>query len=307
MEKAVIAAQFLATILTLALALSSPSSIRAVHKLEKILGNNPPTRTTPREEELKLPFYSRIVKPLLHSLSYRIIKILPAKKETELYRKIIYAHLQGKLNPRELLVLKYLASGLCAASGAGISIRLLERPGLIASFILGGWVVGWYLPDIYLEFRKKTRQQAITKALPGVLDLLTVSVEAGLSLDSALIKVVEKSKGPLTEELALTLQEIRMGKGRAQALKSLADRTGVEELASFTSAIILAEQLGLSIGNVLRFHARQMRLKRQKQAEEAAMKAPVKMLFPLVFFIFPALFVILLGPALIRVAEYFMH
>lgn len=306
MEKTVIAIESLATILALALALSSPFSIRAAHKLEKILGN-PPGRTTPREEELKLPFYSRIIKPLLHSLSHKIIKILPAKKETELHRKIIYAHLQGKLSPRELLVLKYLASGLWATGGAGVSIRLLERPDLIASFILGGWFVGWYLPDIYLEFRKKTRQQAITKALPGVLDLLTVSVEAGLSLDSALIKVVEKSKGPLTEELALTLQEIRMGIGRAQALRNLADRTGVEELASFTSAIILAEQLGLSISNVLRFHAQQMRLKRQKQAEEAAMKAPVKMLFPLVFFIFPALFVILLGPALIRVAEYFMH
>ncbi|SMB94871.1 tight adherence protein C [Thermanaeromonas toyohensis ToBE] len=304
MGRAVIAVEFLATILTLALALSSRFSTRAVHKLEKIFGNTP--GRTPREEELKLPFYSRIVKPLLHSLSHKIIKILPAKKEAELYRKIIYAHLQGKLSPRELLVLKYLTSGLCAAGAAGISIRLLEKPGLWASLIVGGWLAGWYFLDIYLEIRSKARQRAIEKALPGVLDLLTVSVEAGLSLDSALLKVVEKSKGPLTQELAFTLQEIRMGKGRAQALRSLADRTGVEELASFTSAIILADQLGLSIGNVLRFHAQQMRLKRQKQAEEAAMKAPVKMLFPLVFFIFPALFVVLLGPALIRVVEYFL-
>lgn len=259
---------------------------------------------TVRERELKVPFYQRVLKPLIGRWSRKLIKILPAEKETELGRRINYAHLQGKITPREFLALKYLAGGLTFVLGATVGAGL-EQGG--STLLLGvlGFTVGWYGPDFYLNAKGRERRQMIERSLPDVLDLLTVSVEAGLGFDGALLKVVEKGKGPLAEEFGLTLQEIRMGKPRAEALRDLSSRTGVHDLATFTGAVILADQLGLSIGNVLRLQAEQMRRKRRQRAEEQAMKAPVKMLLPMVFFIFPAIFVVLLGPAVIRIANYF--
>jgi tight adherence protein C len=271
--------------------------------LNEVLGGQP--LPTVRARELKAPFYQRAVKPVLGRWSQKLIKMLPAEKEAELGRRINYANLQSKIAPRELLVIKYLAGGLVAALGA-LAGTGLERAQSI--FILGflGLLAGWYGPDFYLQVKGRQRQQAIERSLPDVLDLLTVSVEAGLGFDGALLKVVEKSKGPLAEEFGLTLQEIRMGKPRAEALRDLSERTGVHDLVTFTGAVILADQIGLSIGNVLRLQAEQIRLKRRQLAEELAMKAPVKMLIPMVFFIFPAIFVVLLGPAVIRITSYFL-
>jgi tight adherence protein C len=278
--------------------------VAPARRISDILGSRP--ALTARERELKIPFYQRAVKPLLDKWSQKLIKILPAEKEAELGRRINHAHLQHKIAPRELMILKYLASAGGAIGGGLVAAGYFQQLGGLLAFCLAGLLAGWYGPDFYLHLRARERQRAIEKSLPDVLDLLTVSVEAGLGFDSALLKVVEKSKGPLTEELGLTLQEIRMGKPRAEALRDLAARTGVDELASFTGAVILADQLGLSIGNVLRLQAKQLRLKRRQRAEELAMKAPVKMLIPLVFFIFPSIFVILLGPAVIQLTRYFL-
>lgn len=143
----------------------------------------------------------------------------------------------------------------------------------------------------------------MSKELPDVLDLLTVSVESGLGFDAALQKVVRKTKGPLSNEFNKTLQEIKMGKARRDALRDLANRTGVEDLSTFIGAIIQADQLGVSIGNVLRIQSKQMRQIRKQRIEEKAMKAPIKMLLPMVFFIFPTLFLVLLGPAAIQLIE----
>lgn len=166
-------------------------------------------------------------------------------------------------------------------------------------------LLGLLGPQLWLTQTIQKRQKAITCALPDTLDLLSVSVEAGLGFDSALAKVVEKTKGPLSQEMAKVLQEIRMGKPRKDALKDLSMRTGVEDLRSFTAAIIQADQLGVNITNVLKIQSEQMRQKRRQRAEEAAMKAPVKMLFPLVMFIFPTIFIILLGPAVLQMIEVF--
>ncbi|WP_258359142.1 type II secretion system F family protein [Moorella sulfitireducens] len=270
--------------------------------LNEVLGEQ--SLPTVRARELKAPFYQRAVKPLLGRWSEKLIKMLPVEKEAELGRRINYAHLQGKIAPRELLVIKYLAGGLVAVLGA-LAGTLLHQAHTL--FFLGflGLLAGWYGPDFYLQVKGRQRQQAIEKSLPDVLDLLTVSMEAGLGFDGALLKVVEKSKGPLAEEFGLVLQEIKIGKPRSEALRDLAARTGVHDLATFTGAIILADQLGFSIGKVLRLQAEQIRLKRRQRAEELAMKAPVKMLIPLVFFIFPAIFVVLLGPAVIRISSFF--
>ena len=168
-------------------------------------------------------------------------------------------------------------------------------------------VASYLMPQFLLSKKITERQQEIQQTLPDVLDLLTVSVEAGLGFDSALVKVVDKIKGPISEEFERLLQEIRMGKPRRDAMRDLGNRTNVEDLANFITAIVQADKLGVSIGKVLRVQSNQIRLKRKQRAEEAAMKAPIKMLLPLVFFIFPTIFIILLGPAVIKVINSFTN
>lgn len=149
--------------------------------------------------------------------------------------------------------------------------------------------------------RAKKRKLQIVKALPFAFDLLGVSVEAGMGFDGAMSAVCERSRGPLSEEMNRALTEIRLGKPRGQALVDLGERTGVEDLKSFTAAVAFISQLGGSLVDVLRIQADMMRVKRRQRAEEKAMKAPVKMMIPLVFFIFPSLFIIILGPAAIMI------
>jgi tight adherence protein C len=145
----------------------------------------------------------------------------------------------------------------------------------------------------------------VQAALPDALDLLAVSVEAGLGFDAAISKLTEHMHGPLIDELALALSEMRVGEARADALKKLSSRVDSPELAAFVRAIIQADQLGISLGKILRVQAVDTRLKRQATAEEKAMKAPIKMLFPTVIFIFPAMFIVVLGPALINLGKLF--
>jgi len=151
----------------------------------------------------------------------------------------------------------------------------------------------------------RQRKEQVCKELPEILDLLTVCIEAGLGFDGALKKVVEKSKGVLADELYIVLQEISMGKPRKNALRDMADRLAVDDFSNFVGSIIMAEQLGISIGNVMRLQARDVRQKRRQRVEEQAMKAPVKMLVPMVFFVFPAIFIVLLGPAIIQIMRVF--
>lgn len=162
-------------------------------------------------------------------------------------------------------------------------------------------LMGMFIPYLFLEKKISDRRNILRRELPDVLDLLTVSVEAGLGFDSALVKLSEKMKGPMVDEFTRMLQEIRIGVARRDALRSLAARCNVQDISLFTSALIQADQLGVSVSNVLRVQSLDMREKRKQRAEEQAMKAPIKMVFPLVFFIFPTLFIVLLGPALLQI------
>jgi tight adherence protein C len=162
--------------------------------------------------------------------------------------------------------------------------------------------IGWMMPGTWLKGRVKTRQKQVLKTLPDALDLVTTCVEAGLGLDAALARVAEKSTGPLAAEIARTQRDIAMGKLRREALTEMAERMGVEELTMFINSIIQAEQLGVGIAQVLRVQADQMRTRRRQRAEQTAHEAPIKMIFPLVLFIFPAFMVVILGPAVIRIA-----
>jgi tight adherence protein C len=168
-----------------------------------------------------------------------------------------------------------------------------------------GFVLGYMLPVMWLGRQISQRKHNITKALPDALDLLCISVEAGLAFDLALQRVTQKWDDELAREFKRVLQDIRLGRTRREALKDLAQRTGVEDVQTFTAAIIQADQLGVSMSKILRLQSDQMRVRRRQRAEEKAQQAPVKMLFPLVFLIFPALFVVILGPAVPRIMNAF--
>jgi len=172
----------------------------------------------------------------------------------------------------------------------------------LATLVAGG--LGFYLlPTLWLSSRIGKRQTEIVKALPDALDLLTISVEAGLGFDAAMSKVAEKWENELSLAFSRVIQEIQMGKLRREALRDMADRMEVTDVSSFVAAIIQADQLGVSIAKVLRIQSEQMRIRRRQRAEEKAHQAPVKMLFPMAFLIFPALFIVLLGPAVLVVMK----
>jgi len=163
-----------------------------------------------------------------------------------------------------------------------------------------GGVLGYLLPGMWLGRQIKARKHNILKALPDALDLLTISVEAGLAFDLALTRVADKWDNELSKEFKRALTDTRLGRSRRDALKEMAQRTGVEDVQTFVAAIIQAEQLGVSIGKILRIQSDQMRIRRRQRAEEAAHKAPILMLIPMAFLIFPSLFVVILGPAVPR-------
>jgi tight adherence protein C len=165
------------------------------------------------------------------------------------------------------------------------------------------FVFGIYGPRLWLGSRIKRRQKAIWKSIPDAFDLITASIEAGLGIDAAFARVLEKTQGPFAYELAKTMREIQMGRLRKEALKDLGDRCDVEELRSLLNAVIQAETMGISLGTVIRVQTGVLRTKRRQAAEERAFKAPVKMVFPLVLFIFPAIMVVIGGPAVVQIME----
>lgn len=158
-------------------------------------------------------------------------------------------------------------------------------------------------PDMFLKSNEKKRKEQMLKSMPDILDLINVSVEAGLGFDAALQKVVDKTEGPLTQEFAHTLSEINIGKPRREALRDMADRIQVDDISTFLGSVIQADQLGVSITNVMKIQSQQVRENRRMRAEEAAQKAPIKILIPLVIFIFPTILVVLLGPAIISIMD----
>jgi tight adherence protein C len=178
--------------------------------------------------------------------------------------------------------------------------------------LIGGFgtAIALVAPEVVINRMVAERQLQIVKALPDTLDLITASVEAGLTMDGAIARIVNRpsrAQYALAEELGRYLQEIRLGTARAEALESLGRRCGVSDLQSVVAALLQADSLGVGVGTVLRAQSTHLRTRRKQRAQEAAMKAPVKMLFPLVLFIFPSIFIVTLGPAVIRIIDVFMN
>jgi tight adherence protein C len=257
------------------------------------------------ELELQQPLIDRTLRPLANRLSGRMSRVASTSFTQTTEKRLALAGNPGNMRVADWLGIKAVG----AIVGAGIFFLLFVFPGIISfiplpiNFIMipVGLLFGYTIPEFWLGGRVKKRQKAVLLQIPDALDLLTISVRAGLGFDGALGKVVEKLKGPLTEEFRRALAEIRVGKPRRDALRDIVPRTEVPALTNFIGAIIQAEQLGVSISKVLQVQSEQLRIERRQRAEEMAAKAPIKMLFPLVGCIFPSLFIVILGPAIILI------
>ena len=251
--------------------------------------------STGRPEET---FGNRVVEPMKMGLAQGVLKVSPRLTVDAVSARLMGAGLGRVLSPTTFLAAK-------AAGAIG---------GVIGGIVVGGMVggafpivlavlfalIGFMAPDLFVSFKARGRRDEIQAGLPDALDLLAVSVEAGLGFDAAIQKLTEHMEGPLVEEFALALGEMRIGETRQNALQKMVERVQASELAAFVRAIIQADQLGISLGRILRVQATDTRNKRQAAAEEKAMKAPIKMLFPTALFIFPAMFIIILGPAFLN-------
>ena len=254
------------------------------------------------ELELQQPFSQRVLIPLTRTLLNTIGKYGPKQSAERLRLNLQQAGNPGNLTPVMFSGIRIALAVLLAVIFSFVTFRTMPfAQALMYSAIGAG--LGYLLPGIWLGQQIKKRKKNIVKALPDALDLLTISVEAGLAFDSALQRVTEKWETELSKEFKRVLTDTRLGRARRDALKDMAARTGVDDVQTFTAAVIQAEQLGVSIGKILRIQADQMRVRRRQRAEEAAQKAPIKMLFPMVFLIFPALFVVILGPAIPRLMQ----
>jgi tight adherence protein C len=244
----------------------------------------------------------RALVPLSHSLANMVLKLNPRTSADSVGLKLQAAGLGQKISPTAFLAGK----GLFSLAGGALCLFLIGsagRFGLLFGMLVV--LVGFFGPDYMVSIYARRRREQIRAALPDALDLLAVSVEAGLGLDGAVSKLTEHMEGPLADEFGLTLSEMRIGESRSEALKRLGERADTPEVSSFTRSIIQADQLGTSLGRILRVQAADTRLRRQAAAEEKAMKAPIKMLFPTVLFIFPAMFLVILGPAILNIDELF--
>lgn len=225
-------------------------------------------------------------------------RLSPGGMVTTLQRRLDLAGNPSGWTPDRILAVKGLGLFVLGGLGALYGVRTI---GLVIVGAAVAGTAGFFVPDILLYNAGSKRQAKIQQALPDALDMLTVCVEAGLGFDAALAQVARNTRGPLAAEFSRVLQEIQIGKSRSLALRALADRTTVPELRSFVSALVQAGELGITIANVLREQAKEMRLRRQQRAEEKAQKVPVKILFPLVFCLFPSLFIVIIGPGAINI------
>jgi tight adherence protein C len=260
---------------------------------------------SPQEvDELSRPFSERVTFPLLEKLG-RLIGSAAPKRMQERMREAL-EHAGDPVSMNTLLAVRGVAALALPVAYLALVLPMQRSLGpsqLALAVVLG--LMGGYLPKQWLAYKARTRQRLIQRALPDALDLIVVSMEAGLALDGAIAKVVEKTRGPLRDEFQRMLREIQLGKPRRDALRQLGVRTGVGELIALVNSIVQADQMGVSMAQVMRTQADEARLKRRQRAEEKAHQAAVKMLFPLVLFILPSVMIVTVGPAALSIYKQF--
>ena len=255
-----------------------------------------------RDQEMLAPMSERVVAPLLEGLTGMAQRFTPKGYGEKVAQKLVHAGNPPNLNVDKILVMKLLGL-VSVVFWLPITLMLGFQGPLLLVGIVVLWGVSFMYPDVLLNRKIEDRQKEISRKLPDILDLLVISVEAGLGFEQALDRTCTAVPGALSDEFRRMLHEIRIGSTRADALRAMADRSDVPELRSFILAMLQADTFGVSISRLLRSQADEMRIKRRLMAQEKAQKAPVKMLFPLVFCIFPSIFVVILGPAMINISK----
>ncbi|MEO6198233.1 MAG: type II secretion system F family protein [Dehalococcoidia bacterium] len=253
---------------------------------------------------LDVAFTDRVLKPGAESLARLVSRVLPQSMLADVQHQLMVAGHPMRYNT----YLSFWGLSTLLLSGMGLLIfASAPTDGMFQKLLAGGIFVllGWSFPRMWLKGKVKAKQKAVIRSLPDTMDMITTCVEAGLGLDAALSRVAEKGDGPLADEMQKMLLDIGMGKLRREAMTELSERVGVDELTNFFNSIMQAEQLGVGIAQVLRVQSEQMRTQRRQRAERQAHEAPIKMLFPLVLFVFPAFLGVILGPAVIRIAVAF--
>ena len=250
-------------------------------------------------------FTDRLVVPAVRRLARVGARLSPSGAAEKVQRRLDLAGNPRGYDVQQMMGAKGAALVVCALTGSWFGAGAGPLRALVIGAMSG--CAGFFLPDVLLYNVGTKRQQVVRNTLPDALDLLTISVEAGLGFDGALAQVARNTDGPLAGEFFRLLQEMQIGKSRAEAFRALGARSEVAELKGFTSSIVQADTLGIPVANVLRQQAAEMRVKRMQRAEEKAMKVPVKILFPTVLFILPALFVVVLGPAALSIGRLFSH
>jgi len=251
----------------------------------------------------RLHFRQRVLVPATSSLAGFALRLNPKVTMENISFRLMAAGMGRTVTPTMFLAAK--SAGAIAGAILGFIGMAFFGATMGLMMALGLAALGFIVPGIVVSRKARARRDEMRAQLPDALDLLAVSVEAGLAFDGAVAKLTEHMEGALAEEFAHTLGEMRIGESRHDALKKLSDRAATPEISSFTRAIIQADQLGISLGRLLRVQAAESRLKRQAAAEEKAMKSPIKMLFPTVIFIFPAMFIVILGPAMLNLMTVF--
>ena len=255
-----------------------------------------------RDQEMLAPMSERVVAPLLEGLTGMAQRFTPKGYGEKVAQKLVHAGNPPNLNVDKILVMKLLGL-VSVVFWLPITLMLGFQGPLLLVGVVVLWGVSFMYPDVLLNRKIEDRQKEISRKLPDILDLLVISVEAGLGFEQALDRTCTAVPGALSDEFRRMLHEIRIGSTRADALRAMADRSDVKELRSFILAMLQADTFGVSISRLLRSQADEMRIKRRLMAQEKAQKAPVKMLFPLVFCIFPSIFVVILGPAMINISR----
>jgi tight adherence protein C len=250
-----------------------------------------------------LPALERVILPLMEKMRRLAYRLSPGGSSERLARRLDLAGNPGTWTAERIMGAKGM--GLLAMALVGLLFGGLSSKGLLWAAV--GGALGFFLPDLLLYNQGVKRQEDLRRGLADALDMLTVCVEAGQGFDAALLQVARAVDGPIAGEFARVLSEIQIGKSRGQAFASLSERTTVPEAKNFVSSLVQADRLGLPIANVLREQSNQMRLVRRQRAEEKAQQVPVKILFPMLLCIFPALFIVIIGPGVIRIIDTFTH
>ena len=274
---------------------SSSSSMSVQQRLAAYGGDKP---LTVEEIELQKPFSERVMRPAIERLGSMLSRSTPQKARQDLLNRLELAGRPANLTPEDFAAVRLVAAAVVGAVGLLLGL-LLANPVYLVIALVAGVILGYYLPVLWLKQKVDARKAEIQKNLPDALDLLVICVDAGLGFDAALARVTDKYRNALSDLLSKALREVSLGRPRLEALDEMGRNSGVEDLHNFMQAVIQSEQFGTGIGKILRIQADEMRRKRRQRAQERGAQATLKMMLPMVGCIFPTLWIVLLGPAVL--------